>query len=409
MISIKSDDLRTSSSASVCQSRRAFLGSLCASAYAQSNTAPPARVRLVRELSRNRGVFDISRDGALLAAHRNIGSRTCANGPGCHETFHEVQVLRADTHRPVRSIKMSFGTTNEFSSWVINFVPGTGDLLLRGKIPDQPGQTSFFLWNAITGNLRMVPEPESGLEFVACVDGERVLGTLPVRNGRPKRVVWTLGTRNVGEISPSFDPAADVDLMAALVSDYRGGEYIVRQLRIEVTGHIYNAVPMPGGKLAVISGKRALDGDLDHRRHPAFLGVYDLQSRKLLRQTQLLNHEPLVDRTALIGGMPYTDGLIGHLGYQVACSPDGRYLALSYERYDAANRLLAGILRREPRFAVYETNSLTFVGAVSHPKETLFDPGWAQVSPAVGGKLLFSRDGQHLYTTVQAARQWQIS
>jgi hypothetical protein len=92
----------------------------------------------------------------------------------------------------------------------------------------------------------------------------------------------------------------------------------------------------------------------------------------------------------------------------MTASPDGRTVAFSYERYEAVNRLLPGLQRREPRFAVYEQESLTHVGTVSHPKQTITDDGWASVSPAAGGTLLFSPDGQHLYTTAQATRQWRI-
>ena len=374
--------------------RRTFLRGWMATLCTRVHAVQRNRVQLVRELSGKRGVFDISHEGTLLAVHRNLGSSVCEAYVGCRETFHELQVLRAETHSRVRSVKMSFGSQTEFSRWVFAFVPGTNDLILGGRLLDHHGRTAFWLWNANTGSVQPLAQPESRFEFVACIDDKRVLGTAPDSRGREKRVVLALGTGTVTEVPSISDVNQDEPLLTALIKTRGGPEYLLRQLRIEVTGTIHNAVLLSGGELAVLSGAGQGPIDVDPERNPAFLGVYDLRSRKRLRDTQLFTEEQLVDRTALFGGKAYTDGLIGHFGFQIACNPERRLLAFSYEKYQALNRLLPGLRVREPRFAVYDTDSLAGLGTVSHPKETITDDGWASVSPSAGGKLLFSRDGR---------------
>lgn len=177
-------------------SRRAFFGSLVAPLCYAADAKPRLGLRFVAEFGSRLGLFDISDDGALLAVHQNAGQIPCGRDPSCREVVHRIRVQRSIDRRTVNSLEMTF--EGDFRWWVIAFVPGSQNLLLRGKRMGSGDQPGFHEWNPMNGDWRRLPEPPKGFEFVSFVDHSRILATVP-ENRKRKNVLWDTRTGAISD------------------------------------------------------------------------------------------------------------------------------------------------------------------------------------------------------------------
>lgn len=366
----------------------------------------PTGLRFVTEFSDRQGLFDISADGKLLAMHQRAGIVRCDRSPGCRDSIHRISAVNSTDRRSVGSIKMTF-RHDLFIRWVIAFIPGSPNMILRGERTNISGPPGFYEWNPINGDSRQLAEPPPKFEFYAIYDHSRVLGIV-LANRTTRNILWDFRTGEVTDLPADTkwsDPATG--LTAAMLLAYEGPAVAVRDLDDLKDQRVYNAVISQRGHLVVVSGEKGNGGhDEDPRRYRKFVSVYDGKSRERLRRQELFLDEQVVERTTWFGHVTYSEGTIHHVASQMAISPTDDLFAFSFERYDVASPLLPGMDRSEPRYAVYDLNSLKPVGIVSHPKRNHWDD--SGFSSDAGGKLMFSRDGQTLYRTTTSTREWRI-
>jgi hypothetical protein len=375
--------------------RRGFLSVLASPLQANG-------LRFVSEFSDKLGLFDISEDGEFLAMHQRAGAVRCERSPDCRDAVHRISAVHSIGRRSGRSTQMVFGADLSFR-WAIAFIPGTQNLILRGKRLDIAGPPGFYEWNPIKDDWRSLAEPPPRFEFFAVFDHSRALGKV-LENRTNRNILWDFRTGQVSEIPIDTDWS---DPAGAMLLAYRSPEDALRNLDDLKDQRVYNAAVSQRVELVVISGEKGRGGyDEDPRRNRKFVSVYDGKSRERLRRQELFVDEKVVERTSWFGRVAYTEGTIHHIASQMAISPSGDLFAFSFERYDAASPLLPGWDRREPKFSVYRLDSLKPVGTVSHPKRTHWEDDG--IHSEAGGKLLFSRDGQTLYTTTTSTREWRI-
>jgi hypothetical protein len=250
--------------------RRLLLGSLLGPGIIAAQPQSGHRRRLVSEFPNRLGLFDISDDGAQFAFHRRGGSIPCDRGHDCTKTLHEIQVLRSADRRTLGSLKMTF---DELYRSVIAFVPGSGELLLRGQVIGQPEPPAFFLWDPQNNRKRRLAEPPPNFDFISFLERSRVLGTRR-DSGAHKTVLWDMDTGAVSEAAISMPwSEADVPLAAAILRTFDGPREVVRELRGIPGQHVYNAAITRSGLLLVISGSKGGNSEQDPRLDKVFISL----------------------------------------------------------------------------------------------------------------------------------------
>jgi hypothetical protein len=311
-------------------------------------------VELQHEFRENLGIFDVSADGSQVLLHQNLKTRrvSCTLWP-CGPYVHRILVEDTAQFRTVASIDLVF---EGFERNVMAFLPGTDDVLLRGHRPGKLGN-QFLIWSPKTGRLPTAPIQvwDRHFEFVEVLEQNAVL--LSAR-WLEQFFRWNPLTGEIHEIpKPPLRPYFKKGILGAATNR--------------------------DGLACIVSGP---------------------PESPVLECKQTPTDQPLF-RVKLPPPVPETEGYWMHLPAQLAVSPAGNAVAVAFEvqtpafGYERVNQ--------KPKFAVYSIPGGNLIGLAEHPPVRSSISG-AAVSSPIGGKLRFSPDGSHLYTTVKTARQWKV-
>ena len=282
-------------------------------------------IKLVHEF-KSMGLMDISSDGSPLAFHQHRST-----------DLEKVIVKRSSDIRTVAELEVNFG----FRHWLIRFIPGTHELLLNGQFVKPKTEPGYRRWNPETGTLQEVKGPDSDFEFSAFIDDRRALALLYTNPA--SHAIWNVFT---GELTPAKDRRADPGVGAAMLLTPQERKILQNRFPSLKDRRVYNAARSASGNLVIASGPPS-NSDVDPRKSEHYLGVFDFNTATPIRETRLFDDEHPEDKSGWLGQGRYVDGLLGNIAYQMAISPDGRAVAMSYERDTVPFPALLGLTQTD--------------------------------------------------------------
>jgi hypothetical protein len=358
----------------------------------------PDPVRMLKEFRRDGlGLMDISADGRLLLMHEHLREKSRSGDA----PLHRLRVIDEPSGREIAALKFETAEPR-----TMLFLPSAHEVLVSGLPIDPAAARGFLLWDPHTGRFRALGSLDpASFTFIQFLDAGRMLGKLAGDKGANPYVVYDLraGTTVPFDIRGGegydysmWERGLTLSPDRLTVVGKERGTLTFRQLgadgprrSLEITSTINSYIYSPDGTLfVVISATRS-----GAEERTAYLSVYETAN------LQRVLHQPI-----LAGESTGSKG-IENIGYQLALSPDGKWLVVGYDRL-TSQFLLFNF--SQAKYAVYELRSGRHVGTVDHPPVKMAWEYTGLSSPVQSGRLKFGPSGRSFYTTSEFTRQWQL-
>jgi len=374
----------------------------CFGSSPESSPIPKAR-KLQEYKQHNLGLMDLSSDGRLLLMHQKLPRRD----PAKSIDNHRLRVIDAATRKERAAIEL------QSSEPYMLFRPGSHQVLLNGELK-RTGEVGCFLWDVDSGTVhKNAILTQAELSFVQFMGPDQLLGSASPDSAGRRYLVYDFdeGSLTPFHVSPeethflSWDPGLTFspDFMTLVGRTQAYSNPTILTLRewetrspgrkVEIpAGNPARCIYSPDGRFLIVVSNVASNDSRPIRLQESYLHIFDAKTLELKR-TEGIFRSQLAETWIL------------HVGFQMAVSPDGRWLIVGYDRY--TEKLLGFISYLQATYAVLEFPSLTPVASAEHPEiRTSYE--WADVSPAQSGRLRFNTDSSGFYTTSKYTIHWAV-
>jgi hypothetical protein len=359
-----------------------------------------AKARRLQEFKRhNLGLMDISSDGKLLLLHQNL--------PGGDKekrmSKHKLRVIEASSLRERTTIEL------QSSKPCMRFRPGSHQVLLEGQL-SAPAEVGCFLWDVDSGTVhRNETLTETKLWSPQFVGPDQLVGVTSsgssdhyyvmydFRHNTLARLDVTRDEKRLFKVDPGLTFSPDFKTVVGRSSSkstltLREWETpsLVRRLEVS-TGYPEACIYSHDGRQLIVLSTVTEGESRPIRVRESYLTIYDSRNLAVKKTQQIL--------TDKLG-----ENWILHVGFQIALSPNGRWLVVGYDRYTENLRIISHL---QATYAVLEFPSLKEVAYAEHP-QTRSSYDWAEVSPAQSGRLRFDADSRGFYTTSKYTIHWAL-
>lgn len=344
------------------------------------------------------GLMDISSDGRFLLMHQKLRSTDPVRGTGNHK----LRVIEVSSQKEKAAVEL------QSSQAYMLFRPGSHQVLLNGQLTE-PAETGCFLWDVDSGTVRknqtLTQTKLSLAQFLgpdqligSSSDGHYVVYDFP--DDSVERFDVTRGESGLFRWDPglTFSP----DFKTLVGRSYSNSKPILtlrewgtslpeRQVEISV-GYPESCIYSPDSKYLIVVSTLTDTESRPQKILESYLSVYDAKTMQVKKSQRILIEE-------------LRESWILNVGFQIALSPNGRWLVVGYDRYSA--KLLHLMSYLQATYAVFEFPSLNQVTYAEHTQiRTSYE--WAEVSPAQGGRLRFNADSSGFYTTSKYTIHWAL-
>jgi WD40-like Beta Propeller Repeat len=347
------------------------------------------------------GLMDISSDGRFLLMHQKLRDVDRVKSMDNHK----LRVIEVSSQKEKAAIEL------QSSEAYMLFRPGSHQVLLNGQL-NEPAETGCFLWDIDSGTVRKNETlTQKKLSFPQFVGPDQLAGSV---SGDGHYVVYdfrhdsfapldvTRGERLLFRWDPGLIFATDFKTLVGqsyskpiLTLREWGTSLPERQVEISV-GYprrcTYSPIYSPDGRYLIVVSTSTQTESRPAKILESYLSVYDAKTLQVKRSQRILTQE--------VG-----ESWMLNVGFQIALSPNGRWLVMGYDRY--SEKLLRLISYLQATYAVFEFPSLNQV-AYAEQTQIRTSYEWAEVSPAQSGRLRFDADSGGFYTTSKYTIHWAL-
>jgi WD40 repeat protein len=334
-----------------------------------------------------------------------------------------LRVIERDTGAEIGRIKIA----HHFAQ--AGFISGTRDVY---ALKDYPKSIAYYRWNPLTGKTRLLFDTKEDFRLVNFLDQERVLG---VSISRKSLQIINLNTKDVVVLETIGDAVYDFEYAfydfefhervavspdrkwaACSVRDRNGSRILIVNLMNGKKEHEIKVNPpfigrslsyTPDGKKLVFVTRYEAEDDKPSKN---YLNMYDATTYNLFEERLILTEEIIKPIHTLFSKREVYLTKIKYAGDRLAISPDGRYVAVGYDRYEETKlpRLWDPFLWafQEGRVAIYEIKKRALVGTLNHPKSKEYYD--YPILGSVLEGLVFSPDGKYLISSSDNVKVWQL-